>query len=51
MLREEKMVFNDVNKLRFVFLGCGVWALLGRISKKGANPMRGIIEAIWKSWV
>ena len=51
MLREEKMVFSDVKRPRFVSLGFGVVALLGRISKKGTKPMRGMMAAIWKTWV
>ena len=49
MLREEKMVLKDVRRLGFVFVGFGVGWLLGRISRNGVKPMRGIMEAIWNT--
>lgn len=49
MFREEDIAFSDLRRLRSVFVGFGVWELLGRISRKGARPRRGMMEAIWNT--
>jgi len=50
MLREEAIAFSDSRRLVFVLVGLGACDGLGRTSRSGARPMRGVVEAIWKIW-